>query len=267
MRLCPKYLKLFMDAAVTLILWTYFTLGFVLFFAPVYIGASAFAPDRRLAFQRLNHRFFKGFFRLLQAVTPGLSLEIDGRVTGLKSCVAVSNHRSYLDPLLLIASFEFQSTIVKKDFFLVPILGRVIKAAGYIPSEGKGRLAPLLMRRIEWMHDYLAQGGVLFIFPEGTRSRTGRLGQFNKGAFKIARSCDTSIEVLAITNTDRLFKPGRFLFNTCVKNHINVRWIGRIPREKVSRLPIEQVMAEVLEIMGKTMDQDSGRNPEPADCL
>ncbi|MCF8094568.1 MAG: 1-acyl-sn-glycerol-3-phosphate acyltransferase [Desulfobacteraceae bacterium] len=254
-----------MDVAVTLMLWTYFTLGFVFFFAPVYIAACLFAADHRIAFQKLNHRFFRGFFWLLQTAVPGLAVEIDGRISGLESCVVVSNHRSYLDPLIMIACFEKQSTIVKKDFFRVPIFGWVIRAAGYIPSEGNGRLASLLMSRIEWMHDYLAGGGVLFVFPEGTRSRTGRIGQFNKGAFKIARSCETPIEVLCITNTDKLFTPGRFLFNTCVKNRIQVRRVGRISARDVGRLPVDQMMAGVREIMENHLDLNSGNNREHPD--
>ncbi len=266
MPLCPKYLKIFADTAVTLLLWTYFTLGFVIFFAPFYVAAVIFAADRRLAFQKLNHRFLKGFLWLLRKAVPGLTLEIDKRIQGLESCVVVSNHRSYLDPVIMIACFARQSTIVKKDFFHIPIFGRVLQAAGYIPSERKGRLASLLMERIEYMRTYLAEGGVLFVFPEGTRSRTGRIGEFNKGVFKIARNANAPIEVLCITNTDRLFPPGRFLFNTCVRNRIQVRWVGRLSPEDTGGMPIEHVMAEVREIMESHQDASADEPPENADC-
>ena len=266
MPLCPKYLKIFADAAVTLLLWTYFTLGFVIFFAPFYVAAVIFAADRRLAFQKLNHRFLKGFLWLLRKAVPGLTVEIDKRIQGLESCVVVSNHRSYLDPVIMIACFGRQSTIVKKDFFHVPIFGRVIQAAGYIPSEGNGRLASFLMERIEYMRTYLAEGGVLFVFPEGTRSRSGQIGEFNKGAFKIARSADAPIEVLCIKNTERLFSPGRFLFNTCVRNRIQVRRVGRISPEETGGMPIEQVMARAREMMEEYLDSNADNPPEHSDC-
>lgn len=265
MPLCPKYLKILADAAVTLLLWTYFTLGFVIFFAPFYVAAVIFAADRRLAFQKLNHRFLKGFLWLLRKAVPGLAVEIDDRIPGLESCVVVSNHRSYLDPVIMIACFDRQSTIVKKDFFHVPIFGWVLQAAGYIPSEGNGRLASLLMARIEYMRSYLAEGGVLFVFPEGTRSRTGRIGEFNKGAFKIARSANTPIEVLCIKNTDRLFPPGRFLFNTCVRNRIQVRRVGRLSPEDTSGMPIDQVMAEARKMMEEHLDANADNSPKHAD--
>lgn len=265
MPLCPKYLKIFVDAVVTLVLWTYFTVGFVFFFAPLYIAAAIFAADRKLAFQKLNHRFLRGFLWLLRTAVPGLAVEIDDRIPGFESCVVVSNHRSYLDPVIMVACFYRQSTIVKKDFFRIPIFGQVLQAAGYIPSEGNGRLASLLMERIEYMHNYLAEGGVLFVFPEGTRSRNGRIGEFNTGAFKIARNANTPIEVLCITNTDRLFPPGRFLFNTCVRNRIQVRWAGSISANDIIRLPIEQVMAEARKMMENHLDSNTDNPPENAD--
>jgi 1-acyl-sn-glycerol-3-phosphate acyltransferase len=83
-----------------------------------------------------------------------------------------------------------------------------------------------MIRNIENIGEYLASGGNVFIFPEGTRSRSGRLGPFNKGAFSIARYCRAPIQCLLIRNTNRLFVPGRFRFNTCVPVTIDVERIG-----------------------------------------
>jgi 1-acyl-sn-glycerol-3-phosphate acyltransferase len=246
-----KYLKFVVDVAVTIILWIYFTLGFVIFFSPVYAGAFFFSKNYRRAFQNLNHQFLAGFLWMLRTIVPGLTIEIDECITSLHSCVIVSNHRSYIDPLILIALFEKHSTIVRSDFFRMPIFGRIINAAGYIPSEAHGNLASLLIQRVEDMNNYVADGGVLFIFPEGTRSRNGRIGSFNKGAFKIAKRCNAPIEVLCITNTEKLFAPGSFLFNTCVENKIEVRWIGRIYSVDGSRISIDAFMIEAREMMDK----------------
>jgi 1-acyl-sn-glycerol-3-phosphate acyltransferase len=77
MAYCPKYIRFLTDAGVTLILWGYFTLGFVLFFSPFYAAAFFFARDRRLAFEKLNHRFFKSFVWLMRVITPGLEVYMD----------------------------------------------------------------------------------------------------------------------------------------------------------------------------------------------
>jgi 1-acyl-sn-glycerol-3-phosphate acyltransferase len=221
-----SYIKPLMDVMVTLLLWGYFILGFFFFFAPFYIAAAFRRADREAAFQRLNHRFYGGFFRLLRLITPGVTLNIRDEVRTIRSSVIVCNHLSYLDPILLISLFAKQKTIVRSDLFGAFVFGWIMRQSGYIPSQTGGENTTLLIRSMETVREYLASGGNLFIFPEGTRSRTGRLGPFNKGAFSIARYCRAPIECLLIRNTNRLFVPGRFRFNTCVPVAIDVERIG-----------------------------------------
>jgi 1-acyl-sn-glycerol-3-phosphate acyltransferase len=216
------------NLTVTLLLWAYFTLGFVIFFAPFYLIVYLFPGMREKGFQTLNHYFYKGFFLLVRLLMPRLSFRIDERVKQIRSAVIVCNHLSYLDPLLLISLFKRQRTIVKSTFFKVPIFGWLLKASGYIPSTTGGALTSLMIHRMESMKDYLDGGGNLFIFPEGTRSRQGELGGFNKGAFSIARYCRAPIKILAIKNSNCLFSPGSFLFQTLRENTIEVNLIGDI---------------------------------------
>jgi 1-acyl-sn-glycerol-3-phosphate acyltransferase len=221
-----KPIKPVIDLVVTLLLWGYFILGFVLFFAPFYMAAAFRRREREAAFQRVNHRLYHGFFRLLSLIAPGVSLNIGEEVRTIRSSIIVCNHLSYLDPILLVSLFERQKTIVKNDFFSVPIFGWILRQSGYIPSQAGDDYSSLMIRNIENIREYLASGGNLFIFPEGTRSRTGRLGPFNKGAFSIARNSRAPIQCLMIRNTGRLFVPGRFRFNTCIPIAIEVERIG-----------------------------------------
>jgi 1-acyl-sn-glycerol-3-phosphate acyltransferase len=221
-----KHFKPLLDVIVTLLMWIYFTLGFFLFFAPRYVAATLRRTDREAAFQRLNCIFFRGFFRLLRLITPGVTLNIRDEVRTIRSSVIVCNHLSYLDPILLISLFEKQKTIVKSAFFNVPVFGWILRQSGYIPSQAGDDYASQMIRNIENIREYLASGGNVFIFPEGTRSRTGRLGPFNKGAFSIARYCRAPIQCLMIRDTGRLFVPGRIRFNTCMPVAIEVERIG-----------------------------------------
>ena len=100
------------------------------------------------------------------------------------------------------------------------------------------------------MKDYLSSGGNLFIFPEGTRSINGRIGQFDKGAFRIARLCNAPIKIVLIRNTHKLFTPGKFLFNTCDENVIEVELAGSLePDYKSDAFTLSGLMAEARSLM------------------
>jgi 1-acyl-sn-glycerol-3-phosphate acyltransferase len=219
------FLKRIVDLLVTLIIWIYYILGFLLFFSPLYLAAFIFSSNREIAFQRLNNLYYRSFFCIVRAMVPGLKIRVQDAVTSIRSSVIVCNHLSYLDPILLISLFPKHKTIVKGIFFKIPVFGWMLKTSGYIPSSVGGMASSGIIENMERMGDYLSSGGNLFIFPEGTRSRNGKIGKFNDGAFKIARRFGAPITVLRIKNTNGLFAPGKFLFNTCNPNTIEVRLI------------------------------------------
>lgn len=219
------------DVVVTLLCWTYFTLGFVLFYSHRFCIAYLFSSEREIAFQHLISRFYQGFFRLLRLIAPRHRWRIDERIRGLSSSVIVCNHLSYLDPILLISLLERQKTIVKTKFFKVPVFGWFIRNAGYFPADGQGRFGGMMIDQVERMNDYLGGGGNLFVFPEGTRSRDGAVGPLNRGALKIARLCRAPIYVLHLAGTEKLFTPGRFFFNTRRENRIFLEIVDCIEQD------------------------------------
>jgi 1-acyl-sn-glycerol-3-phosphate acyltransferase len=255
------------DLGVTLCLWFYFTVGFLAFFSPFYF-LSAVAPiDRAAGFQRLNHFFYKGFFLLCRLLMPRQQWHIDPEMRSLRSSVIVCNHISYIDPILLISLFKRHTTIVKARLFKIPVFGMMLKFSGYIPSAADGALAGLMMTRMETLCGELSRGTNLIVFPEGTRSRDAKLGAFNAGAFKIARRCRLPIEVVVIRNSQRLFMPGRFLFNSRRRNTIYVESVARImpdydaPGFSISDLMtrVRRRMQDVLVRTSLTRDQRKER--------
>ena len=241
-----KFLKPALDLAITLLLWSYYTLGYIVFFSPFYLTAYLFSKNREHSFQRLNHKFYKGFFALARIFIPKIKWHIPQDVLGIRSAVIVCNHISYLDSILMISLFERHKTIVKSRFFKIPIFRQVIELSGYIPSTADGRLSDLIIRNMEEMDQYLASGGILFTFPEGTRSRDGTIGPLNQGAFKIARLCKKPIKVLFVRNTNRLFQPGKFLFNTCSGDAITVDLLASIePDYHGGRASVSKLIRQV----------------------
>lgn len=221
--LCP-----IKDLVVTLILWGYYTVGFIVLFAPFYIAARWWAKDVGRTYQALNARFYRWFFVLLRRLVPACRWRVDAAVQTIHGAVVVANHISYLDPILLISLFPMHTTIVKRRLFRIPLYGRILRLSGYIPASVDGSLKDLMLDAMERMPAMLSRGGSLIVFPEGTRSRDGRVGPLNRGAFKIARRCRAPIHVVGLANTDRLFRPGRFLFDTCSANTVRVDHLATV---------------------------------------
>jgi len=129
-----KWHHFLLDFSITLVLWFYYTLGFVLFFAPFYLLAYCFAKKRRTAFQKLNHIFYKGFFGLIKLLIPACRWQIPKA-----------------DPILLISIYARHTTIAKARLFGIPVLGTILSLSGYIPSTARGRFADLMVDRIDGM--------------------------------------------------------------------------------------------------------------------
>ena len=217
-----KFAKPLVDLFVIIVLWIYFIFGFGVLFFPFYLISFFISSDRELSFQKLNHRFFRSFLFISRVISPGLTVSIPEEIRKIRSSIVICNHVSYLDPLYLISLFEKQKTIVKNRFFKVPLFGWLIKHSGYLPSTAQGNGKHLMIKHILEMQAYLAAGGNLFVFPEGTRSRDGTIGNFEKGVFGIAKRSQAPIGLLIIRNTEKLFRPGKFFFNTCVPINISI---------------------------------------------
>ncbi len=211
-----------MDVCVTALAWTYFTLGWLLCFAPLYVAARLLPIDRQSTYQALNHYFYRGFFKLITTVTPGLKIEQLAPIRDIRGAIIVANHLSYLDPLLFIALYRRHKTIVKSLFFKLPIFGAVIKTAGYLPSQTSPGNAAYMLRQVESLPQFIDQGGNLFVFPEGTRRGKDKSVPFHKGVLRLAKRCRAPVAIVAIDNTHRLFAPGRFRFHTCRPNTLRL---------------------------------------------
>jgi 1-acyl-sn-glycerol-3-phosphate acyltransferase len=218
----------------TLLFWLYTIFGFLFFYLPTLTFLSFFIDNRETKFQKMNHYYYYGFFRGLNAITPGLSIKVSNKVKKISSSIIISNHRSYLDPILLISIFSRHKTIVKGIFFKIPFISWAMKSGGYIPFTPSKSYNDFLAENLKNIPEFIQSGGNLFIFPEGRRSRDGRIRKLQKGAFSIAARHQIPIEVIYINNTDRLFTPGKFLLNTCIKNTITVEKIGTIYPSKTT---------------------------------
>lgn len=244
-----RFLHFIIDLTVTLILWFYFMFGYLFILLFLYIPVYIFAKDSTATLQYLNHIHLKVFFALARLLIPHTKLDIPDNIREIRSSVIVCNHLSYLDPILLVSLFSRQKTVVKYTFFKVPIFGWFLKNYGYISSGSDTMIGPELISNLEDIKKHLSSGGVLFMFPEGTRSRDGNLAPFNKGVFTIARYCKAPLKLIFIKGTNKLFQPGHFLFNAHDHSEIQLELIGSLsPDYKSNNFSISTVADEVRKI-------------------
>ncbi|WP_052343865.1 1-acylglycerol-3-phosphate O-acyltransferase [Kallotenue papyrolyticum] len=158
------------------------------------------SPNRHLyqLSRRLLRRPVLWYFRATYSGVEHIPLQ--GAV--LLAC----NHLSNLDPLLLGAICPRRINFLAKiELFRIPLFSQLIRAYGAIPLQ-RSASDPEALRLAEQV---LEHGEVLALFPEGTRSRDGRLKPFRFGAVRLALKHDVPLLPVAISGTDQAMRPGQ----------------------------------------------------------
>jgi 1-acyl-sn-glycerol-3-phosphate acyltransferase len=126
-----------------------------------------------------------------------------------RNYIFMANHVSNADPPLLIPALPRRtSVLVKKELFRVPLLGRAMRMARLVAIDRANKEAAIAsVRRAS---DVIESGLDMTVFPEGTRSRDGRLLPFKKGPFYMASETGVPIVPVTILGTFEILPKGRF---------------------------------------------------------
>jgi 1-acyl-sn-glycerol-3-phosphate acyltransferase len=134
-----------------------------------------------------------------------IDLHVSGieRAAAGESFVIMSNHQSLYDvPVVYQALRRRMRMVAKKELFQVPVWGRAMRRAGFISLDRQNRERS--RETLEASADVLHAGTSIWIAPEGTRSKTGELGEFRKGGFHLALQSGCRILPLSIAGTQRV---------------------------------------------------------------
>lgn len=139
----------------------------------------------------------------LARLVTGVRIEGLERVPAAGPLLVVANHLHNADPVLLALAFPRPLYFMaKRELFANPILAALLRFAGAFPVD-RGKPDRAAFRHAEAL---LARGEAVAMFPEGTRSTTGRLGTGHPGAGLLALRSGVPVLPVGIIGTERL--PG-----------------------------------------------------------
>jgi 1-acyl-sn-glycerol-3-phosphate acyltransferase len=131
------------------------------------------------------------------------------RVDFRKAHLFVANHQSWLDVPALFAGLPVPLLfIAKRELARVPFIGWYMQAMGMVFVERSARAAGAAS--VSQATDRLARGWSLLSFPEGTRSRDGRVHAFKSAGFAAAIEAGVPVVPIAVEGADRVLPPGGF---------------------------------------------------------
>ena len=146
--------------------------------------------------------------RLNASLTP-IFVKVIGRekIEKGRSYVIISNHQSLYDIFIIYGWLGIDiKWVMKKELARIPGIGFGSRKVGHIfLDRSNSRVA---LESLNEAKRKLANGASVVIFPEGTRSITGQIGLFKKGAFKLALDLGLPILPITITGTKNILPTG-----------------------------------------------------------
>ena len=185
LREVPLTLKRLIYTILTLLVFVVFVLFIFTPFTLVYMLLGPNTETKRYRF----HRIIATFMRVALKLLPGVKYHLDNPYgeTFEQPAVIIANHQSHLDLLCTIMLHPKVVLLTTDWVWKNPIYGLVIRYAEYYPvSDGYDKNVERLKRLVE-------RGYSIVVFPEGTRSVTGEILRFHKGAFSLAQALGVDI--------------------------------------------------------------------------
>ena len=163
----------------------------------------------------------------------------------------VCNHRSLFDPMLILDRLPACNIafVSKPSNLRIPMVGDIAYAAGSLPINRENDREAL--KTILQAADYLKRGVCsIGIFPEGTRSRTGKMLPFHAGSFKIAQRAGVPLVIACVRGTE---KAARRLFLRPTRVELDILEV--LPADRVKAMSTRDLAElsrnKMLEVLGE----------------
>jgi 1-acyl-sn-glycerol-3-phosphate acyltransferase len=185
-------------------------------------------------------------------VTIFFSTEVEGEEDPASQMFLI-NHQSDLDIAVIeTVSKKDLAWVAKKELFDVPFFGLAMSMPEDIPIERKSKTS--LIKLLKNAKDRLNKGRVITMFPEGTRSRDGRIHLFKNGAKVVADKYRLRVQPIVLIQTAKYYDIKRFYYSP---GTIKVIYLDSFIADKED----SNWLKELKEKMQKVYDNELANNP------
>lgn len=206
--------------------------------------------DRRRV---LLHVYTCAWASLYTWFSPVWSVRVRGRenIAPDRVYVMVANHLSVVDIFVLFRLFRHFKWVSKIENFKLPFIGWNMSLNRYIPIRRGNKESVVAM--LDACKATLEAGSSVMMFPEGTRSKSGRLQRFKPGAFGLAKEAGVALLPIVIRGSHEALPKKGFVVRPA---EISVTVLPEIPITTVTELSVEALTEHVHrvfeEFLGET---------------
>jgi len=214
-----------------------FTIGFI-----ITLLTCLFDRDRKIV------HFYSYFWGLQHYwVSPWWRINVTGleNVVAGKKYIIMSNHQSMLDICLLYKVPKIFKWISKKEVVKIPMVGwALLLHRDVLITRGDRAGFKKMMKESE---DYLSRGVSIIMFPEGTRTKDGKVHEFKEGGFLLAKTTKTAILPVVINGNFDLQKKNSWQLKRKQKFRVNI--LPEISETEVAATSAKEMLNKVHSII------------------
>ena len=222
--------------------WLQFlTINYTIWACIKMIWFAHFSKDKQKKIDFVTHKWAS------QVIKPtGLKINVlnphQQRFEVGKPIILMCNHSSLYDiPVTFLAIPGSIRMLTKKELFKIPILGTGLKNGGFVSIDRKDNEQAL--KDLSNAKDELSKGVMLWIAPEGTRSRDGKLHRFKKGGFHLAIETGATIIPICIEGINEVLPSNTI--EVSINGEINVHIGKEINAKNFTKSQRKELLKEV----------------------
>lgn len=191
----------------------------IFFVGALVVFVVTFPFDRRRV---VLHLYSCAWAMFYVVINPFWKVHVSGRdrLPWRGPAVVVANHASLIDILVLFSLYRPYKWVSKAENFRLPFVGWNMHLNGYVSLVRGDRESVVAM--LGRCSELLRAGSPVLFFPEGTRSKDGRLRPFKDGAFELAVEHGVPLIPIAVHGTGRALPKHGMVLREHVDAHVEV---------------------------------------------